>query len=292
MATVIFLCTGCGISEMPKPDEEEKTEKTEEPEKEAEEPTPLPETFSFVDAKGRAFVALVDQRVKKVSYDWSKLKHKKGSDKIAYDDGEYTIVKGVDVSHHNGKIDWKKVRKQGYKFAILRLGYRGYGKDGTLNVDTEFQSSFKAARKAGMKLGVYFFSQAVNEEEAIEEAELTLTELNNSKLDLPVFFDPELITNDTARTDGLSGKQFTANTLAYCNRIKEAGYQPAVYSNLYWEARLFDLYELREFPLWYADYQAVPQTPYDFKLWQYSESGNVEGITGGTDLDVMFVKKS
>ena len=120
---------------------------------------------------------------------------------------------------------------------------------------------------------------------------LTLTELNNSKLDLPVFFDPELITNDKARTDGLSGKQFTQNTIAYCERIREAGYQPAIYSNLYWEARLFDLYELRDYPIWYADYQAVPQTPYDFKFWQYSESGSVGGITGGTDLDVMFVKK-
>ncbi len=291
LVAVTFICMGCGLSQMPKPGENEGIfykKKTEDPDAS---PTPLPETFGFVDAHGREFLAIVDQRVKKVSYDWSKLKHKKGSDKITYDDGEYTIVKGVDVSHHNGTIDWNKVKKQGYEFAILRLGYRGYGTDGTLNVDEQFQTSFKAARKAGMKLGVYFFSQAVNEQEALEEAELTLTELNNSKLDLPVFFDPELITNDKARTDGLSGKQFTQNTIAYCERIREAGYQPAIYSNLYWEARLFDLYELRDYPIWYADYQAVPQTPYDFKFWQYSESGSVDGITGGTDLDVMFVKK-
>lgn len=293
MVMVIFICTGCGLSQMPKPGEEKEAGDSGKKKKDdvKTSPTPLPETFSFVDAHGREFLAILDQRVEKVRYDWSKLKHKKDSDKIAYDDGEYTIVKGVDVSYHNGVVDWKKVKKQGYEFAILRLGYRGYGEDGSLNVDEQFQSSFKAARKAGMKLGVYFFSQAVNEKEALEEAELTLTELNNSKLDLPVFFDPELITNDTARTDGLSGRQFTLNTIAYCERIKQAGYEPAIYSNLYWEARLFDLYELREYPIWYADYRAVPQTPYHFKYWQYSESGSVDGISGGTDLDVMFVRK-
>ena len=258
---------------------------------ESSEPLPTPEVFSYVDAQGNRYEALVDQRVERVVYDWNYLIHKKGSDKIKFNDKNYSIIKGVDVSHHNGTIDWKKVKKQGYKFAILRIGYRGYGQSGTLMVDKQFQTSFKAARKAGMKHGVYFFSQAIGEEEAIEEAELTLRELNNSKLDLPVVYDPELITNDNARTDGVTGEQFTKNTIAFCERIKKAGYKPMVYSNLYWEATLFDLYELRDYPIWYADYQAVPQTPYRFEFWQYSESGNVDGITGGTDLDVMFVKE-
>ena len=290
---VLLLFAGCGITEMPKTDEGTESETESEVKEEESSPTPseLPETFSYVDAKGNYFVAIVDQRVEKVSYDWDKLKHREGSDKIAYDDGEYTIVKGVDVSHHNGVIDWEKVRSQGYEFAILRLGYRGYGKEGSLNVDEQFQSSFKAARAAGMKLGVYFFSQAVNEKEAIEEAELTLRELNNSKLELPVVYDPELITDDDARTDEVSGQQFTKNTIAFCERIKEAGYRPMVYSNLFWEASLFDLYELRDYSIWYADYQPVPQTPYRFEYWQYSEKGHVEGISGGADLDVMFVKK-
>ena len=287
---VSFFIVGCGVTEMPTTTD---TEPKQEAEEATEEPAPtdLPETFSYVDAHGNYFVAVVDQRVEKVKYDWSKLKHKEGSDKISYDDGEYTIVKGVDVSHHNGVIDWQKVRSQGYEFAILRLGYRGYGKEGTLNVDEQFQSSFKAARAAGMKLGVYFFSQAINEKEAIEEAKLTLRELNGSKLELPVVYDPELIPDDDARTDEVGGTQFTKNTIAFCEKIKEAGYQPMVYSNLYWEATLFDLYELRDYPIWYADYRPEPQTPYRFEYWQYSESGEVEGISGGADLDVMFIKK-
>ncbi len=255
------------------------------------EPLTPPEMFSYVDAQGNTYEAIVDQRVTKCFYDWSKLKHKKGSQKIKYDDGTYTIEKGVDVSHHNGVIDWRKVKAQGYKFAFLRLGYRGYGKEGNLMVDKQFQTSFKAARKAGMKLGVYFFSQAINEKEAIEEAELTLRELNNSKLDLPVVFDPELIPEDDARTDEVDGEQFTKNAVAFCERIKKAGYKPMIYTNLYWEASMFDLYELEKYPIWYADYRPTPQTPYRFEYWQFSESGKVAGIHGGADLDVRFVKK-
>ena len=292
VALIAVLTVGCGVKEMPKADSEsDTTEEADSGTTEEPAPTDLPETFSYVDAHGNYFVAVVDQRVEKVQYDWTKLKHKENSDKISYDDGEYTIIKGVDVSHHNGVIDWEKVKSQGYEFAILRLGYRGYGKEGSLNVDEQFQSSFKAARAAGMKLGVYFFSQAINEKEAIEEAELTLRELNNSKLELPVVYDPELITDDDARTDEVGGTQFTKNTIAFCEKIKEAGYKPMVYSNLYWEATLFDLYELKDYPIWYADYRPEPQTPYRFEYWQYSESGEVEGISGGADLDVMFVKK-
>lgn len=254
-------------------------------------PSPTPEVITYHDAEGNEFVMAVDPEVKRHKYDLSKLKHKKGSAKISYDDGTYTIRKGVDVSHHNGVIDWEKVKKAGYEFAFLRLGYRGYGKEGKVLVDREFQSSFKRARAAGLDLGVYFFSQAINEEEAIEEAELVLRELNNSKLELPVVYDPELIKDDEARTDNVDGDQFTKNTIAFCKRIKKAGYKPAIYSNMYWEDQLFDLKKLSDYPIWFADYSAKPQTPYHFRFWQFSESGKVDGIGGSADLNVEFIKK-
>lgn len=285
LVVMLFLSiTGCGKE--PDTDTKEKKEKDT-----LAEETKRPEFILYVDAQGNEHEMILEPGVEKHPYDWTKLKHKKGSDSIRYDDGTYTIRKGVDTSHHNGTIDWEKVKNAGYTFAFLRLGYRGYGKDGSLNVDKEFQSGFKAARKAGMKLGVYFFSQAVNEQEAIEEAELVLTELNHSKLDLPVVYDPELIDGDDARTDSVTGEQFTKNTIAFCEKIKKAGYKPAVYSNLFWESEIFTMAELNDYPIWYADYQEAPQTPYRFTFWQYSESGDVPGIAGGADLNVQFIRK-
>ncbi len=288
--------SGCTLQKMDQiPSLTKETESPKEDKEESKEPdeTEGPEILVYYDAQGNRYEMVIDERVTKHPYDLKKMLHSAGSPKYieSYDDGVYTIRKGVDVSHHNGSIDWKKVKKAGYDFAFLRLGYRGYGKEGKLLVDKEFQSSFKKARAAGIDLGVYFFSQAINEEEAVEEAQLVLTELNDSKLELPVVYDPEYIREDEARTDNVTKEQFTKNTLAFCKVIKDAGYQPAIYSNLYCEDHMFDLSQLEAYPLWYADYRAEPQTPYRFTFWQYSEKGKVPGIHGDADLNVEFIKK-
>ena len=296
IGSILLSVTGCSIQKMPEQDEAEEsageTQETEMP-MVTPEPTATPETIVYYDADGNRFEMVVDQRVTKHDYDWENLTHSTGGRKVpdTYEDDRYTSRQGVDVSHHNGTIDWEKVKKAGYEFAFLRLGYRGYGAEGKLCVDREFQSSFKRARAAGIELGVYFFSQAITEEEAREEAKLVLTELNNSKLELPVVFDPEYIREDEARTDGVSKEQFTKNALAFCEKIEKAGYQPAIYSNLYCEDHMFDLSQLEAYPLWYADYKPEPQTPYRFTYWQYSESGKVPGVSGGCDLDIEFIKK-
>ena len=138
-------------------------------------------------------------------------------------------------------------------------------------------------------MGVYFFSQAINEEEAAEEADFVIGLLEGYELQLPVVYDPELIRDDEARTDEVTGEQFTANTIAFCERIKAAGYQPMIYSNMVWESELFDLKQLQDYPIWYADYEPIPQTPYNFVMWQYTEKGYVEGINGIVDRNVWFV---
>ncbi len=299
LALIISTLCGCDLQKMADPSQTEKTaeqktgknkeNKTAEPES-----TPVqPAILVYYDADGNRFEMVIDDRVTKHNYNWDKLEHTTGSPKkvSGYDDGTYTIRQGVDVSHHNGVIDWEKVKKAGYDFAFLRLGYRGYGKEGRLLVDRQFQSSFKRARAAGIDLGVYFFSQAINEKEAIEEAKLVLRELNDSNLELPVVYDPEFIREDEARTDNVTKEQFTKNTLAFCKVIKKAGYQPAIYTNLYCQDHMFDLSQLEDYPLWYADYKPEPQTPYRFTYWQYAETGKVPGISGNADLNVEFVKK-
>ena len=138
-------------------------------------------------------------------------------------------------------------------------------------------------------MGVYFFAQAVNEEEAREEADFVLQNLQGYTLQLPVVYDPESILDDEARTDNVSGEQFTKNTEVFCSAVAEAGYDPMIYANMLWEAFELDLEKLSEYPLWYADYEPAPQTPYHFRFWQYTNVGQVPGITGNADLNIEMI---
>lgn len=140
-------------------------------------------------------------------------------------------------------------------------------------------------------MGVYFFAQAINEEEAKEEAEFVLEHIAGYELQLPVVYDPESILDDEARTDDVSGEQFTKNTEVFCSMIEEAGYQPMIYSNMLWEAYELNLEYLEGYPIWYADYEPLPQTPYHFDFWQYTNEGSVDGIEGRTDLNIQLIPK-
>lgn len=248
-----------------------------------------PRKLHYIDAWGEWHDTIINENVEKHVYDFTLLQN--DGKTISYDDGVYTIRKGIDVSHHQGEIDWQKVRDAGYEFAFLRIAYRGYGEEGTLNKDRNFDVYLEGARAAGMDVGVYMFSQAVNEAEAKEEAEYVLKILQGTALELPVVYDPESIRDDVARTDSVSGEQFTRNTIVFCDTIRAAGYEPMIYSNMIWEAELLDLEKLSNYPIWYADYEKIPQTPYHFSYWQYTSDGNVPGIAGRVDLDVQFLRK-
>ena len=249
-------------------------------------PTESRELLYYVDASMHWHVHYVDPNLPP-SYIDAGLVGKEGEE-ISYADPSVTVWKGIDVSYHNGDIDWERVRDDGISFAFLRLGYRGYGAEGTLNLDPKFHEYLAGAHAAGLRVGVYLFSQAINEKEALEEADLVLRELNGETLELPVVYDPESIPSDSARTDAVSGQQFTRNTEVFCEAVKNGGYQPMVYSNMNWEDHVFDLSRLTSYPLWYADYEAAPQSPYWFSCWQYAEDGHVDGVDGEVDLDVWF----
>ena len=242
------------------------------------------ETFEFRDVFGKEYKTVIDPGIPACRYDKSRFF--RNGDRMSYE-GEETML-GVDVSHHQGKINWQKVKSAGYDFAVLRIAYRGYGKTGSLNADRMFEQYYRDAKAAGLKIGVYFFAQAINEGEAKEEAEYVLSILDGRKLELPVVYDPESILDDEARTDDVSGAQFTANTQVFCATIKAGGYDPMIYANMLWEAFELDLTKLAGIPVWYADYEKLPQTPYDFDMWQYTNEGNVPGIKGKCDLDIWF----
>lgn len=242
----------------------------------------------FVDAHGNSHEMVFNQNAALHNYNWDYLTNDESG--IFYEgDENYTIRKGIDVSYYQGKINWKKVKADGYEFAMIRLGFRGYGEKGTLNLDQNFHKNIKGAIKAGLDVGVYFFAQAVNEDEAYEEALFVLDTLKKYDLTLPVVYDPETIESDNARTDDVSGEQFTKNAITFCETIKEAGYDVMIYSNMIWESEYFDMEQLKEYPFWYADYESTPQTPYNFVMWQYTSKGEVDGIEGRVDLNIQFI---
>ena len=188
-----------------------------------------------------------------------------------YEDNTYQSKLGIDVSTYQGIIDWKKVKKAGIEFAILRLGFRGYGQAGNIVLDTNFEKNYKAAKKEGIEIGVYFFSQAINIEEVKEEADFVLKHLKGKEITYPVAFDLEKIKNDTARTDNLTSSEITNMTLEFCKMMEEKGYIPSIYGNAKTFTTKMQLELFNNYQKWYADYQEKPLYPYAFTIWQYTE---------------------
>ncbi len=288
--TAAVMLPGCegGSEEKKGQEKKEKQEVTEESTDKSSEKKP--EILHFVDVYGQPYEVEIRPEIEKHTYNLDGFLH--DGYQLSYTGDEcYTYRLGVDVSEHQGEIDWEKVKAAGYDFAFIRVGYRGYGEAGRLCTDAMFHQNIVEAQSAGIDVGVYFFAQAVNEAEAEEEADLVLQQLTGYQLQLPVVYDPESILDDEARTDNVSGEQFTKNTAVFCQKIKEADYQPAIYSNMLWEAYELDLKVLEEYPIWYADYELKPQTPYRFEFWQYTNQGAVDGIEGETDLNIQLIKQ-
>lgn len=205
-------------------------------------------------------------------------------------DPSVRLVHGIDVSSHQGLIDWKAVADDGVEFTILRAAYRGYTV-GSLNKDTTFDFNAYQADKAGLQVGAYIFSQAITVEEALEEAEFLLEILEGKNITGPVVFDWEVIGTKDARTYGLDTQTLCAAANAFCRRIAQAGYTPMVYFNPYAGYVKYDLSEIMEYDFWFAQYKSQPDFYYNFQMWQYTSSGRVNGVTGNVDLDVWILPK-
>ena len=196
------------------------------------------------------------------------------------------VTLGIDVSHHQQQIDWEEVASSGITFAMIRLGYRGYT-DGILYPDDYVAENLAGARSAGLKIGAYFFSQAVNVQEAKAEAEYALSFLEGIQLDLPLAYDWEYV-NETARTATVSKETLTECTLAFCKAVKDAGREPMIYFNRTQALDMLDLHRLTDYEWWFAQYQTVLDFPYRVDMWQYTQTGSVAGITGNVDINVKF----
>ena len=192
---------------------------------------------------------------------------------------------GIDVSDHQGWIDWEAVASDGIQFAFIRLGYRGMT-EGEIYPDEYYEYNITAAKQAHIECGVYFFSQAITEEEAKEEAQFVLDMLNGTTLEYPVVFDFEKVAPDSnSRIHDLSSEEATAIALAFCKAIEKGGYKAMLYGNMY-DIERYDMDKLSDYPVWYAEYGALPSYAKEFTIWQYSSTGSVKGIETVVDMNI------
>lgn len=203
------------------------------------------------------------------------------------ENGQVISHKGIDVSKHQGKIDWQQVAGDGVEFAFIRVGLRGYG-TGKLVEDEYFEDNIKGALGAGIKVGVYFYSQAVNEQELLEEANFVLEKISPYKVECPVVYDVEKVSGADGRMNDLTVEERTKLTLLFCQTIENAGYQPMIYHNMEMGAMMLDLASLEQYDKWFAYFNQDLYYPYEYKVWQYSEKGAVNGIEGDVDLNISF----
>ena len=247
--------------------------------------------FQFQDVEENEYEAELLESVPGCSYNFAYLATDEKTGYKSYADPEngVTAKMGIDVSEFQGEeIDWKQVKAAGVEFVIVRLGYRAYGESGALVLDAMFDQNVQGALGAGLEVGVYFFSQAVTAAEAVEEAEYVLEHIRPYDIQGPVVYDTEEIKWDTARTDENTDVEFTNFCKVFCDIIENEGYDSMIYANLPWMTFTLRMDQLAEYDFWYADYHELPQCPYDYKIWQYSETGEVPGINGNVDLNLWF----
>lgn len=220
-------------------------------------------------------------------FDWTNLYEENG--RKQYKSTEWETLTGIDVSTHQGSIDWKQVKENNIDFAMIRAGYRGYG-NGKIVEDDMFKTNISSAANAGIDAGVYFFSQAISEREAREEAKLVIDLIKDYDIKYPIVFDMEFVTENDRIRD-VPFKQKTQIAIAFCEEIVKSGYTPMIYGSTSWLQNTVFIDKLLKYDLWIADYSDYPDFPYDFKMWQYTNTGVVSGIDGNVDINLYFIKK-
>lgn len=193
---------------------------------------------------------------------------------------------GIDVSKWNKDIDWDKVKNAGVEFAIIRAGYRG-SVTGSLVQDVYFDINMKGAAKSGIPVGVYFFTQATNEVEAVEEASAVLRWVQEYEITYPIFIDTEGA-GGNGRADGLDVDTRTLVCEAFCRTIENAGYEAGVYASRNWYNNNLHTEKLEDYYIWLAEYRSVPLYQGYYRMWQYSSKGRIDGIEGNVDMNIMY----
>ena len=274
--------------------EEESGEERDEDSKEQENVLPDPSAdgnhVEIVYADGTSEWVPINPYWKKNTYDFTNLVSK---NKLLeyYSDGKQVSFLGVDLSRYQKDVDFRALKRAGRDYCMLRVGSRGY-ETGALQADEYFDQYLAGAKEAGLDIGVYFYSQAVTEAEAIEEASMVLQKIAGQPVKYPVAFDMEFVNNDDARVETLTRDERTAISLAFLRTIEDAGYTGMLYGNKEWLLKRIDLSKFENYDIWLSQEDDVPDYPYEYSMWQYSRQGEVSGVDGYVDLNISFVDYS
>ena len=243
--------------------------------------------LAVTDSKGTKKYYEILSKVPRHEYD---LKEYLGDvdGRLTYSDNKREAITGVDLSKYNGDVDFAKAKEAGIEFAMLRLGSRGYG-TGVISLDEKFVHYAQNAALNNIPIGAYFYSQAITEAEAVEEANYIVGAIGGFTVKYPIAIDLETVTEDEARTAKLTVKERTAIVKAFCDTVKSFGYKPAIYATRDMLIAGLDLEELQGIDTWLADYTRPTDYPYKFTMWQYTNKGKIDGINGEVDLDLSFV---
>ncbi len=235
---------------------------------------------------------LISPYLTKNTYDFKNLSESANLRKYT-DNGKKISRVGVDISKHNGQVNFNSIKAAGVDYVMLRLGARGYS-TGQLSLDDNFVENMEAAIEAGLDIGVYFYSQAISQDEVMQEANFVIQNLEpyRAHITYPVAFDMEKVANDTARIDGLSRDDKTAIAATFLSGMQAAGYIPMVYGNKEWLIKNIDLAKLQDYDVWLSQEQDIPDYPYQFAMWQYTTTGVLNGVTGDASLNLCFVDYS
>ena len=241
-------------------------------------------------ADGKEEWVLISPYLPKNEYDFTKLVCQSDLMKY-YVDGKQVSYVGVDISKYQDYVDFVKLKKAGIDFVMIRVGARGYG-TGQLVLDEYFYDNIKRASDAGLRIGLYFSSQAVSEEEAVEEANMVLENIGDYQVDYPIAFDMEFVVNDTARIDGLSKAEKTSIAKAFMDTVESAGYMSMLYGDKEWLIKEVDMSKLTAYDVWLSQMADIPDYPYRFSMWQYKDDAVIDVISGYASLNISFIDYS
>lgn len=273
---------------------EEKAEKERQERKQKEEQEALSDPSTdgrhtlVKNADGSEEWVLISPYLTKHTYDFTKLEEKAGIMRYVLD-GKIVSYVGVDLSKQNGEVNFTGMKAAGVDYVMIRLGSRGYS-TGQITLDENFNDYMKGAIDAGLPVGVYFYSQAISQEEAVQEANFVVQNLApyQANVKYPVAFDMEFVSNDTARIDGLSRDDKTSIAVSFLEAVKAAGYVPMVYGNKEWLVKEVDLSKLQNFDVWLSQDEDMPDFPYQFTMWQYDTGAVLNGVSNA-NLNISFV---
>ncbi len=235
---------------------------------------------------------LISPYLTKNTFDFTKMEDKAGL-KRYMENGRKTSYVGVDISKHTGKVYFPSLKAAGVDYVMIRLGSRGYS-TGQITLDENFKENIEGAIEAQLDVGVYFYSQAISQDEAVQEANFVVQNLEpyRGKVKYPIAFNMGFVSNDKSRIEGLSREDKTAVTVSFLDAVRAAGYVPMVYGDKEWLIKEVDLTKLQDYDVWLSQEEEIPDYPYRYAMWQYNTDGVLNGIDGGADLNICFVNYS